>query len=229
MHGVTYNHRGVLSKQDLATNNIDLAKMIAKYFYKKINFSLDLEELIELAQLGLMEAVHSYEQKNGAEFKTYATYRIKGYILDELRKNDPLTQKQREIYKKIQNFIHKSFNQSKCISEQDIAKQLNISLDEYFYIVEHHQKSEESEELDALMSETDFVEELEKKELSALLKNSISELSEREKLILQLIYVEECSFSEVAHILDISKTRASQLHSSILLKVREKINFNTGH
>lgn len=228
---IMYSSKGCLTKTDQATLYLPLVKRIAGAIHKQINFMLELDDLIQIGTLGLLEALHKYTTKEGSTFETYAQIKIKGFILDELRKNDHLSQDDRTKYKTIQKSIKKLYNsQLSKPTDAEIAKESNLTLQEYFSVMQkNHSYSyvsneEQNEELLNAPSEYNIEDSIQKKELLKNILSSIEKLNDQEKLIMQLIYAEDCQANEVAEIIGISKARVSQIHTSCISKLKLFLN-----
>lgn len=200
----------------------------------------EMEDLVSIGFVGLMDAIEKFDKTKGVPFENYAYIRIKGSIIDEVRKNGkvPRSQIQRlnAYYKANEELEHELKREPK---EQEICEKLgltdkqlqgihhtvlalsNISLDEVLFNAypggSTHLDFIEDE--DALSSE----EQLLREEKEEYLHLAITQLTEREQLVLQLYYKEELQLKEIAHILEVSVPRVSQIHSKCLIKLRESI------
>lgn len=214
----------------LITQYMPLVQKIASGIYKKINFTIELNELIQSGYIGLIDATRKYVKSDSAQFETYATTRIRGSILDELRKNDHLNQEERQLYKKIQSAIHKlSSNNTYKPNDIDIAKYCNISLEEYYDLINKNNinyfVSLDNETVaEDIPDDTQNLEsQLQRKELVKQVASKIKELSDKEQLVMQLIYVEDLDSKEAALVLDITPARVSQIHAQAILKLKSKL------
>lgn len=229
-----------LLKFHQATPNLEeylpLVKKISGSMLKHLPSSIELSDLIQTGVLGLMDAFKNYnfEQKN--TFEAYAAQRIRGAIVDELRRADFLPKDVRKQLKIIQNQIHLSEQQlGRMPTESEIAEALGWTLQEYQHILgqakglrlihledmshEEQQHIESIEDHHAL-NPSDFFDEL---EFRTYLTQSIKTLPERDQLLMQLYYDEELNLKEIAAILGISESRVSQLHTQIILHLRQSI------
>jgi len=230
---MVYNQKGLLGAKEKANEYIPLVKKIANHIYKKVNFLYDINDLIQSGMVALLEVMQKpHGQFSRQEFEAYLTIRIKGGMLDELRKNDHLCQEDRKIYTKIsevsKKLKHLSNNQVNHLTDQSISNECQITLSRYYEVLHRNQYYDFlSMEDDVLMQEkvgedSTFITN----ERSNLLKKValiIGELNQKEQLVMQLTYVEECSVEEIAGILEVSKARVSQIHSTCIHKIRVSI------
>jgi RNA polymerase sigma factor for flagellar operon FliA len=206
-----------------------LVRKIAIIIHKKINFLLELDDLIQAGMLGLLDALEKYKENGNAVFETYAGIRIQGSIMDEIRKNDYLSQEDRSILKKINNFKLKNQGLNKKVTKKEIAEAIGITDKKLIEI--------ESMEINfCSMNESYILDEVEsipnnentekvicEKEQKQLLIKEIEKLEEREQIIMGLYYQNECSLKEISLILEISEARVSQLHNEIIKKIKSRL------
>jgi len=204
---------------------------------------LTVDDLVSVGIIGLLDAIDRYDPSRQANLKTYAEYRIKGSMLDELRAAEWTP---KHLQKKINTVkaTYSSLEQKlgRPPSEEEVAEELDIDLDELFKILNNANASI-SISLDEIESRVDRngngdynihdhirddksddpLTELEKADSREHLKKAITRLPEREQMILSLYYWEELTFREIGQILQISESRVSQLHSQALVRIRGHI------
>lgn len=201
------------------------------------NKDYDEDDLISIGVIGLMDALEKYDQSLEVPFKNYAYIRIKGAIIDEVRKTSRVPRSRMmklNQYYRTKEELEKKFN--RIVTEKEICAQLNlgkrelegihetisqlanVSLNEVLSIDSDSQSTlmEVTEDKNAVQIEEAIISG----EQSEFLSKAIAQLSEREQQILQFIYVEELGGAEIAYIYGISKARISQLHGRALLKLR---------
>jgi len=192
------------SRKEIILENLPLVKKVASKIYRRLpEGTVEFEELVNVGVIGLMKAVDKYDETK-AKFSTYAYIKIRGEILDFLRKLDPLP---RNLRNKIKN------------SDWEDVKEEAV----FFLSIEENlfRNSDGIKVKDTLASTVpDPEDEVEKKERMELLSKAIGKLSEKEQLVLQLIFVEELDLKSVAEILNISVSRVSQIKTSALKKLR---------
>lgn len=209
--------------------------------------SKDYEEddLINMGVIGLMDALEKFNEKKGIPFEHYAYVRIKGSIIDEVRKTSPVPRSRMtklNDYYKAKELLEKELQRTPTEAEicaklgindkqlkalhETVHTLASVSLDEVLF----EEDSESASRIDYIEDEKMLgVEEtLLEKEQQTLLLKGIQQLSEREQTILQLYYVEELPLKEIAYIFDISVPRVSQIHGKVLIKLREFIQKKTG-
>jgi RNA polymerase sigma factor FliA len=219
--------------QKLIEENLDLVKKIAWQIFGKVSGSSEIEDLIQQGMEGLIHAAQKYTPKEGVNFKQYAYLRIRGSIIDFLRKNSNLC---RTTIKKKQEFdkgFHKLQSQlSREPSKKEVVDFLNVTEDEFNYWETAFQANK-LQSIDAVYDEFSILfasktlspeDSLADKELKNILKMALKDLNQREALVTQLYYVEELNVYEIAEILEISTGRVSQIKKSIIAKLRKLVN-----
>ena len=223
--------------QKLIEDNLNLVKKVAWQIHGKVRGIVEIEDLIQQGMEGLIHAAQKYTQKDGVDFNQYAYLRVRGSIIDYLRKNSNLC---RTTIKKKQEFDH-SFQelQSKLNREPKVSElinELNITNEEYNYWTTAFQANK-VQSIDAVYDEFSILfasnssnpEELaDDNEIKEVLKEALKELNQREALVTQLYYVEELNVYEIAEILEISTGRISQIKKSIIVKLRKIVNEKIG-
>lgn len=204
------------------------------------NKEYDHDDLVNIGVIGLMNAIERYNESLNVPFINYAYTRIKGQIIDEIRKTSRLSRgkiKAVNDYYDAVNHLQQALLRKP--TEKEICKHLSITIEELKKIYESvHQLADVSLDdvlFESSSSESNLMEFLKddsspkaeekviKNEQLAYMEEAIKTLPEREQQILQLIYFEELSMKEVAYIYDISIPRVSQIHGKTLLKLRETI------
>ena len=227
-----YSQNSDISIEKLIEGNLDLVKKIAWQIHGRVHNVIEIEDLIQQGMEGLVHAAQKYSPRDNVTFPQYAQLRIRGSIIDYLRKNSNLC---RTTIKKKQDFEKNKMQLENSLgrppSQDEIVKSLGISFDEYDY----WQKSFEANSVQSLdnaydeysllfaTSEENPEEQLETKELKAEIKVALETLNQREALIAQLYYVEELNIYEISDILEISTGRISQIKKKIIEKLRNEI------
>lgn len=198
--------------------------------------SVDFNDLHSAGVLGLMDAVEKFDPAFGIPFEKYALIRIKGAMLDEIRSRDPVPRPVRASIARLEDAISRlEAKLGRMPEEDEIAGELGLSHDEFRQILDEAKSvSLFSRSLDEMLesgmhpenlveSGEEPLKELQREELSAILAELISQLPEREQLILSLYYYEELTMKEIGQILGYTESRVSQLHTQILLKLRVRL------
>ena len=195
------------------------------------------EDLESAGITGLIQALDTYDCNKNIQFNTYAYYRIRGSIIDYLRKIDSLPRKQRKSYGEIQATINLlSQELGREPTDDEVANRLKIPIEDYYKLLSSvQQRNALSLDNNFGDGERNFYdihenpdvdspdENLEKKEIAETLKKKIGELKERERLILTLYYYEDLTMSEVALLLELSEARISQIVGKLLIKLKEDL------
>lgn len=243
-----------LWEQYYATRDVNIRnRLIEKYSYivKIIAFKLrgvyqqygDVDDIVNEGIIALMEVIEKYDISKNVKFETYASIRIKGAIIDYVRKQDWIPRKVKSDYKSVKEAEDQLVDKlGRVPSDNEVAAYLKINVKDYNNIVNNAYGASvlSFEELlgEANMRETEKTagyelpeDEIEAKELYQVLVNSIKKLNEKEKLVVSLYYKEELKLKEIADILDISNSRVSQIHTSALQKlekcIKSYLNDNT--
>lgn len=230
----SYYNEGHENKiEKLVKNNLDLVKKIAWQIFGKVNNVVEIEDLIQQGMEGLIQAAQKYTSKEGVDFTQYAYLRIRGSIIDYLRKNSNLcrtTIKKKQEFDSAYNFLLNKL--SKEPTKAELIKHLGITNEEFSYW-ENAFQANKVQSLDEIYDEfsilfasnnTNPEEEFSDLEMKNLLKNALKNLNQREIMVTQLYYVEELNVYEIADILQISTGRISQIKKTIVEKLRKIIN-----
>ncbi|MBZ0156352.1 MAG: FliA/WhiG family RNA polymerase sigma factor [Alphaproteobacteria bacterium] len=215
-----------------------------KYYASRYAFclppELGIEDLVSAGVVGLLEAMERYNPSLDISLSTFADFRIKGAIIDEVRSMQWASKdvrKRLEEVRAVYREIEKENNRS--ATDEEAAARLNISLDDLYKILstattmnmvslEDLGVNNEGESLDILEcianeEARDLFDELNLKELKALLGKAIDELPEKERLVVTLYYYEELTMKEIGKVLDISESRVCQLHGKALMKLKGRM------
>lgn len=220
-----------------------VSKMVGKLFTNQLPTGMDKEDLYQFGVCGLIEAVDRYDLSLGAKFETYASWRIKGAIVDGIRSYGKTSgapsrtaiEKMKMLEKAIQN-LERKFKRhptQKEIAEElqmttkeynkllaDISVGVQISLDKMVGLDDNLPAIEVIKNEKGLIPEEEFVNE----EYIKLLEKAIDDLDEKEKLIISLYYYEELTLKEIGQILNLSEGRISQMHTLAVTRLKAKIN-----
>jgi RNA polymerase sigma factor for flagellar operon FliA len=213
-----------------------LVKRIAYHLLSKLPDTVQVDDLIQAGMLGLLESMKNYDASKGASFDTYAGIRIRGSMLDEVRRCDWVP---RSVYKKsriISDAIRVLENQTGCAAkDSDVAEYLGLSLDEYYRILRDSSNCRvfSIEELaqtgDNYLEESSGVSEaplesVTRENFQRALSAAIASLPERERLIISLYYDEELNLREIGQILNLTESRVSQISSQAVLRLRSRLS-----
>ena len=216
----------------LIENNMGLVRKIAWHMHGRVKSAVEIEDLIQIGMYGLVTAAQNYVVKEGVSFASYAGIRIRGEIVDHLRRNSNLcrtTIQMQQKAKKAEEFLRSEFQRDP--TNKEIAKKLGMGLEEYeeweiaFNANVHQSLDSVYDEYSIWFAskESSPEEALSNSQLKNTLKEALSCLPQKEALVIQLYYVEELNIYEIAKILEISTGRVSQIKSSALKLIRSKI------
>ena len=209
-----------------------LVKRIAHHLLARLPDNVQLDDLIQAGMVGLIEATSKYDASKGASFETYAGIRIRGAMLDEMRRGDwsprSVHRKARELSQKIKEVEH---NIGRVPSDREVADAMQVSLDDYYNIVQDaancklvsYEDVNESDESNLLPAIDSDDHGLEYQQLLGNLTEAMSQLPERDRLVMALYYHEELNLKEIGAVLGVSESRVSQILSAATVKVRGKI------
>ena len=215
---------------EVIKSNTNLVKKIAWHIYGRASHAIEIEDLMQIGFAALVNAAQQYTRKEGATFATYASIRIKGDIIDHLRKASNLCRTTISMKKRYNKVI--TDLQSKLFREptsEEISEAMGISEVE-FREWERAFQANSHESLDSVYdqysvwfaSADDSPEELlNDKDLKEVLKHALQQLSGNEALVIQLYYVEELNVMEIAEVLDVSSGRVSQIKKSAIANLRD--------
>ncbi len=199
--------------------------------------TVSLEDLVSHGLVGLYDAISKFKPDRKLKFDTYASFRVRGAILDGLRKEDWLPRSTREKVKKIEETIERLQQQlGRTVTSDEVAKELNIDsedvervMSEHFFSnllsIDEHSDEENRDETfaasivdkEAKTPEEHTIDMATKEELASL----IEQLSENEQLVISLYYYEEMTLSEIGEILQLSTSRISQIHSKAIFRLKQ--------
>lgn len=230
-------YSGTMTKEryaddDLVTSNVTLVKRIAHHLAARLPATVDVDDLMQAGMVGLLEAANNFDPDRGASFETYAGIRIRGAMLDDIRKNDWTPRSVHHKYRQVSDAIHDIESRlGRAAETEEVAEQLGISLDEYHKILTDSASArlfslEETIDEPTLQrpppaSKTAMPdEELFQSQFRDQLAAAISQLPERERLVLSLYYEQELNLKEIGQVLDVSESRVCQIHGQAVMRLR---------
>ena len=223
--------------QDIGAASVDvshkfgLVKKIALYLKARVPDFIEVEDMIQIGMLGLLEASQSFDPSIGVSFDEYAKRRIKGSILDEVRKASSMSRlavKNNREYSSAKMSLTNSLGREP--SNQEVAEFLGLTISELERKRSHANQFNLVQIDESVETESGFEDQaanpllsLEDSELSDRLTNEISKLDDRSKLIISLYYVEELNMKEIGAVIGVNESRVSQLLSGTAAKLRESL------
>jgi RNA polymerase sigma factor for flagellar operon FliA len=228
-------HTYSVDKSVLLERNTVLVKRIAYHLLARLPASVLVDDLIQSGMIGLLEAANNFDNSKGASFETFAGIRIRGAMLDEIRRGDWVPRSVHKNSRMISEAIKSLEAQyGRNVTDVEIAEKLEISINEYHQIL-NDVSSGKILGLDDLGVSDDVIEiahnhqqdepyaNIEQSFFKKSLAECISSLPEREALVLSLYYDEELNLREIGQVLDVSESRVSQIHSQAMHRLKARM------
>lgn len=216
-----------------------LVKLVAGRLSMYLGYNVEYEDLVSYGIFGLIDAIDKFDYMKEIKFETYASLRIRGSILDQIRKMDWIPRTIRQRQKKIDAVIREvELEKGRAATDEEIAQGLGISQDEYLDwqsqmkvtgVVSLNEYMDSGSDVSqdysrGTTAHFDSPEEsIEKKELSQMLGEALQLLTEKEQKVITLYYFEELTLKEISSVLEVSESRISQLHTRALQKMKTKM------
>ena len=234
-----YTAKGQLDRNALIRQYQPLVRRLAHHMMAKLPASVQVDDLIQVGLIGLSEALTRYEAAQGVQFETFATQRIRGAMIDELRENDWMSRGSRKSQKEIEQAMRRLEHQlGRSPIESEIAAALDMTLAEYqtllskvqgtqLVYLEDMSRSNDDEDhfLDHHVADTDAdpLNMLRDQRLRQALVTAIKALPEREQLIMSMYYEQDMNLKEIAAVMNVTESRICQLHSQSIARLRAKM------
>ena len=216
-----------------------LVKIVAGRLSIYLGYNVEYEDLVSYGTFGLIDAIDKFDFDKGVKFETYASVRIRGAILDQIRKMDWIPRTLRQKQKKIDNAYKKiELETGRPATDEEIARELEISLDELddwqgqaksSNLISLDEYMEQGESKVDIPSSADYAQPekvVEQAALKQILLEALELLTEKEKKVILFYYYEELTLKEISAILEVTESRVSQLHTKALQKLRVKLGGN---
>jgi RNA polymerase sigma factor for flagellar operon FliA len=233
-----YTSIGLNDKDECLREFAPLVKRIAHHMMLKLPSSVDVDDIIQAGMMGLLDAASRYDDLRGAQFETYASQRIRGAMLDELRSADWLPRSLRRDVRRIEAAINRLQQQKGTApAESEIAKELGMSLPEYqqllqesrgaqlVYYEDFHREGEEDDFFDRFEfdDKANPLQMLQDDHFRAELIDAIERLPERERQLMGMHYEQEMNLREIGEVMGVSESRICQLHSQAIARLRASL------
>lgn len=233
-----YTAKGQLDRDALIRRHVPLVRRIALHMIAKLPPNVELDDLIQVGMIGLAEALSRFESEQGVQFETFASQRIRGAMLDELREGDWMSRSSRKSQKDIEHALHRLEQRlGRTPLESEIADELGMDLDDYqsllgkvrgtqLVYLEDMSGGDEGEdflERHVADSGADPFALLRDHRLRVALVEAIKALPEREQYIMGMYYEHDMNLKEIAAVLSITESRVCQLHSQAVARLRAKM------
>jgi RNA polymerase sigma factor FliA len=241
--GQSYCEDSILDQDTLVKSHLPMLKFLVDRMVTQVPSYVSRDEIRSAAMLGLVDAANRFDPDKGVMFKTFAELRMRGSVLDEVRRMDWFSRTLREKHARlfrVMDRLEKSLGRTP--EEEEMARELEMTMDDYHDLlneVSHlgcislNESIDDSSNgrciIDNLEDESAVnpLEYLESDELRQEMADHISRLSEKERLVISLYYHEELSQKEIADVMSLSEGRISQIHSQALLKLKVRISRQT--
>lgn len=221
-----------------------LVKLVAGRLSMYLGYNVEYEDLVSYGIFGLIDAIDKFDNMKEVKFETYASLRIRGAILDQIRKMDWIPRTIRQKQKKIETIMKEiELLKGREATDEEIAAKLGITEDEYLEwqsqmkitnVVSLNEYMEQGSEVPFEGNRHNAArfegpeESIEKEELKKVLEETLEILTEKEKKVILLYYYEELTLKEISNILEVSESRISQLHTRALQKMKDKMGVYMG-
>lgn len=228
-------HEPKRNQDELVRKHAALVKRIAYHLMSRLPPTVQVDDLVQSGMIGLLEAARNYDASQGASFETYAGIRIRGAMLDEIRKGDwaprSLHRKVREISKAVADIEAESGRDAR---DAEVASRLGMDLDQYYQVLQDASSHkifsfEDLPSKDDILSEGLYEripepsENVEKELFKKALAQAIASLPERERLVMSLYYKEELNLRETGEVMGVSESRVCQIHSQALVRLKARM------
>lgn len=224
-----------LGESDQITRHAPLVKRIAYHLLNRLPPSVQIDDLIQAGMVGLLEAAGNFDPDMGASFETFAGIRIRGSMIDEIRRSDWTPRSVHRKFRAVAEAIRSIENETgEDAKDADVAQAMGISLSEYHQILIDSSSSriysidsiEQSSQDSAIPNSPEQTpdEVLGQDEYQQQLTESVCLLPEKEQLVMSLYYDDELNFREIGEILEVTESRICQLHGQALLRIKSRMS-----
>ncbi|MBI1860173.1 MAG: FliA/WhiG family RNA polymerase sigma factor [Deltaproteobacteria bacterium] len=228
------------TKEKLILEYSPLIKFIAQKIAVRLPSNIEFDDLVSSGVIGLMDAIDKYDPTRDNKFKTYAEFRIRGAILDELRAQDWVPRSVREKAKQLEKaHLRLERELGRTPTEDEITKELQMTKDEYYDLLNQVKSvsilsldeagSFNSSDRKSILSLLESCKipsplaHLNMKTVKLIVTRSIESLPEKQRLVLSLYYYEDLNLKEIGDVLEVTESRVSQLHTQAILWLRRKL------
>ena len=235
-----YTAKGQLDRDALIRQHVPLVRRIALHMIAKLPPNVELDDLIHVGMIGLAEALSRFESEQGVQFDTFASQRIRGAMLDELREGDWMSRSSRKSQKDIEHALNRLEQRlGRSPQESEIAAELGMALDDYQSLLGKVRGTQlvyledigggdadgSDDYLDRHVADAgaDPFALLRDQRLRLALVDAIKNLPEREQYVMGMYYEHDMNLKEIAAVLGVTESRVCQLHSQAIARLRTKM------
>ncbi len=232
-------------KDKLVKEYAPLIKFVAQKIAMRLPSNIELDDLISAGVIGLMDAIDKYDPTRDNKFKTYAEFRIRGAILDELRAQDWVPRSIRDKAKLLdKTVVQLEAELGRTATDEEVSSALNITIDEFHELVNQvrpvsllsiddaqtFSNVDKKSILNLLEGSkiSNPYNQLNLKTVKDIIAQAIEELPERQRLVLSLYYYEDLNLKEIGQVLRVTESRVSQLHAQAVQRLRAKLQAMLG-
>ncbi len=233
-----YTAKGQLDPNAMLKQYSPLVRRLAHQMIAKLPANVELDDLVQVGMIGLNDAMQRFDVGQGVQFETFATQRIRGAMLDELRGTDWMSRGGRRQQREIETAVHKlEQRMGRAPSESEIAKEMSISLTEYQEMLTKVRGTQlvHLEDMAGDEGGDDFLDRhvadeeanplamLQDRRMREALVEAIKNLPEREQYVMSMYYEHDMNLKEIAAVLKVTESRVCQLHSQSIARLRVKL------
>ena len=222
-----YASHSLRRPDDLVSSHLPLVKRIANHLAVKLPPHIEIDDLVQVGLIGLLKAKEDYREDSGAAFSTYATIRIRGAMMDELRARDWLPRSVQKNLGRVAAALKSAEQQlGRMPSDVEVAKELGVSIGEYHELLADMSAARLTpiEDVETLAGDMEPDREVADSLRATALANAIKDLPQKEQLMMSMYYVEHLSLKEIGLVLEVSESRVSQIHGQAIARLKQKLS-----
>jgi RNA polymerase sigma factor for flagellar operon FliA len=233
-----YTAKGQLDLNSMLKQYRPLVRRLAHQMIAKLPANVELDDLIQVGMIGLTDALSRFDAAQGVQFETFATQRIRGAMLDELRGNDWMSRGSRRQQREIETAVHRLEQKlGRAPAESEIAAEMGLALAEYqellgkvrgtqlVYLEDMSGDEGDNDYLDRHVGDegANPLAQLQDQRMREALVAAIKSLPEREQYVMSMYYEHDMNLKEIAAVLKVTESRVCQLHSQCVARLRVKL------
>ncbi|MBA3029226.1 MAG: FliA/WhiG family RNA polymerase sigma factor [Proteobacteria bacterium] len=227
------------NRSSLILEYLPFVKQIVSRIASHLPPHVESEDLINAGVIGLMQAIDRFDPTRDNTLKTYASFRIKGAVLSELRSRDYLSRSHRKRIKQLDDaYLKLELQNEGKVEDEDVAKEIDVSLDEYYQIkaaaniyfvsideMDGSSNEEKENYVQSLIKKqpNDALTLTKLKEMQNAIEGAVDQLPDKEKLVLSMYYSDELTMKEIGRVMDLTESRVSQIHSQAIIHLRSRL------
>jgi RNA polymerase sigma factor for flagellar operon FliA len=228
-----------LSREQLILEHASLIKYIAHRIAVRVPPHIEVQDLIDAGVLGLIDAIEKYDPSKDVKFKTYAEFRIRGAILDELRSLDWVPRSVRKMINKLEEaYVTLEQQLGRPATDQEVSQEMDLEMEDFHQLLRqasgvslmsidqtlnNDNCSKTLLELTENYPDKNPFEQFTATETKELIAKSINNLPDKERLVISLYYYEELTMKEIGKVLNLTESRVSQIHTKAILRLRGRL------